>query len=250
MTALPLSARAALWASAVYAGRVTPEQARPRAHAGVTDVAGTLPEPGSWPPPGEDVVFVALPRPGSFSGMPHAPRPSLAAALEAGECLVAPTVGGLLVPQVQTFGPPGDQGRLLTWTAYPGQPLPLHSVEALDVRELGRALTVAVREATTDLQAAGGIPWQPWQAHPRADAQEAILPDGLPPRALGLLVQAATVHELAVEGLALEQQRPALDAGTSRLRSDVLRRLLDLADDALVGAVNVGALVLAGRRPG
>lgn len=249
MTALPLSARAAIWASAVLAGRVEVEHARSRAHAGVTDVVGTLPEPGSWPPAGERVVLVALPRPGSFSGMPRAPRLSLAAALDAGECLVAPTVGGLLVPQLRSFGPPGDEGRLLTWTAHPADPIPRHTVEALDLRELGRALAEALLEATSALEAAGGIPWRAWEAHPRPDAQEAILPDGLPARGLALLVQAATVHALALDGLELEQLGPALDAGTSTARSGALRRLLDVADDALVGATNVCAMVLAGWRP-
>ena len=138
---------------------------------------------------------------------------------------------------------------MLTWTAHPADPIPRHTVEALDLRELGRALAEALREATSALEAAGGIPWRAWEPHPRPDAQEAILPDGLPARGLALLVQAATVHALALDGLELEQLGPALDAGTSTARSGALRRLLDVAAAALVGATHVCAMVLAGSRP-
>lgn len=249
MTALPLTVRAALWITAALSGRVPIEVARGHVHAEVTDTAGTLPGPGSWPASGEDLVFVALPRPGSLLGMPPADPPARGAALEAGECLLAPTVGGLLVPDVTTFGPVGDQGRLLTWTAFAGAPLPTHLVDAIDPAQAGQQLTGAIAEATRDLLRVGGIPWQ--ARHALVDPQDTrvgALPDGLPPRAARVLVQAARVHSLASEGLAAEQDSPALDAATSMHRALLLRRLMDAADDALAAATNGCVLALAGHR--
>ncbi|PID97110.1 MAG: hypothetical protein CSA84_01835 [Actinomycetales bacterium] len=250
MIALPLSARAALWATAVLHGRAPLDQARSRAYAGVTDVTGTLPEPDSWPARGETAVLLALPRPGSFTGMPRAPRESLTVALDAGECLVAPTVGGVLVPTIEEFGPVGDTGRLLTWTAHPAEPLPRHVVEAVDLRELDRSLTGVVRDATERVEALGGIPWRsPAMTTNRTDIRAAVLPDGVPPRAARLMIDAAVVHAVALEGLAEEHGGAATDAATSSQRAAVFRTVLDTADDTLAGAVNVAAMVLAGWRP-
>ncbi len=250
MIALPLCARAALWATAVLTGRTPLDQARSRAYAGVTDVTGTLPEPDSWPARGETAVLLALPRPGSFIGMPRAPRESLAAALDAGECLVAPTVGGVLVPTIEQFGPVGDTGRLLTWTDHPAEPLPRHVVEALDLSELDRSLTEVVRDAAERVQALGGIPWRPpVMTTRRTDIRATVLPDSVPPRAARLLVDAAVVHAVALDGLALEQDGAAADAATSSQRAAVFRTVLDTANDTLAGAVNVAAMALAGWRP-
>lgn len=250
MTALPLCVRAALWTTAALAGRVPRPDAQTRAHAGVTDVVGPLPGSARWPDPGEELVVVALPRPGSFSGMPRAGKAALAAALDAGECLVAPTVGGLLVPRIETFGPAGDQGRLLTWTAYEAAPVARHQLEQVELRGLARQLTDAVAQATRALTSVGGTPWQPSEPlGGPADPGAAILPRGVGERALRLLTQAATVHSLALQGWELEQALPALDAVTSQRRAAVLRELAECADATLVGVTAVASMTLAGWRP-
>ncbi len=244
MLDLPLSVRAALWLTAALAGRTDPSTAHRAIRRGVTDSAGTQPGPGSWPADGERVVLPALPRPGAPAGMPPAPAAALAAAVAAGECLVAATTGGLLVPEVTPFGPAGDRGLLVDWRVHPADPVPPHRLEAIDAADLARRLADAVRAATGRLEAAGGIPWRaPGPA--RGDGGSAVLPTGLPARPLHLLLRAADLRSVARAGLEHEEQGAALDAGTSVARAAALRTLLGTVDDVLADTTAVLALALA-----
>ncbi len=119
---------------------------------------------------GDGVVGLrlALPVPGDPLGLTGPPEANMAA-LAAGEAVVvvpaphhrAPTVP-MLVPEVRTFGPVGDQGHCVTWR--------LHEAAATypDVPTLGQAdrdLTHQVAASTAALAAIGAGSW-------RADARE------------------------------------------------------------------------------
>jgi len=250
VTALPLSVRAALWLTAAAGGRVDPDRAARAALVGVDEVTGVVPGPASWPPTGETLVVPALPRPGAIGGMPRTAPETLGAAVDAGECLVAATTGGLLVPELSEYGPAGDVGVLCTWTAFDAEPLPLHRVHALDTGELARSLTQAIAEATARLEAVGGIPWRASQTHPAPHSERsAALPPGLPPRATQLLLRAAEVRTLAQDGLAAEEAGAAYDASTSTARAHALRTLLGAAGDCLAGAATLAAHTLAPTHP-
>jgi hypothetical protein len=242
MSGLPLAARVALWVSAAWrAGAPTGgalDEALAAAHAGVDDVVGdpraTL---DRWRREGERFLFVALPRPGAVLGMPPAAPDAVGAALDCGEAVLAPTVGGLLVPDLRLFGPAGDQGVQACWTAYPAGPLPHHFVEATDAAAASRGLAEAVRVATRRLEEAGGIPWRALdRLGPSGDA--ASLPGGLDPRAVEVLERAARVVVLASAGLAGEQAGAALDAATSQGRRLALGALAHAATSALAEAAN------------
>lgn len=240
MSTLPLAVRVALWAGAAVRTGLDDSwlaHAQPEADAVAGELAQTL---AAWQAAGEQALWVALPRPGGLLGMPPTSPEARAAAVAAGQCVVAPTVGGLLVPHLSGFGPEGDRGTLVTWTAYPADPLPRHVVEATDAAEAGRVLTEAVRTATLALEAAGGLPWRPIAAV--APEGGPGLPRGLSGRALVVLDRAAAVAGLARAGLAAEDEGPALDAVTSGRRRLVLRELLGAAEDALAVAACACAL--------
>ncbi len=244
MSGLPLSIRVALWGTDAWTHGRDARDALERAHEGlVTDVAGEVLETlEQWHAAGERVLLVALPRPGALQGMPSVSPDARGVALDVGECVIAPTVGGLLVPVVSGFGPAGDEGRLVTWTAYEAAPVSRHTIEALDPRELTRDLAEAVRAATEELEAAGGLPWHPREATPHPSPPGRALPPSMTPRELLLLDRACAVLDLAEAGLAAELHQPALDAGSSQRRQLALRTLATRAAHVLAGAANVAAL--------
>lgn len=216
----------------------------------MTDCGGPLDETlRDWQTYGETAVFLALPRPGVPAGMPRTDRLSLAEAAEAGQAAYAPTVGGLLVPRLTPFGPDGDPGLLVEWTAYDAEPVPRHVAESTDLRDLSRRLAEAVQEATERLATVGGIPWRGGEANPPPRSSLPGLPPGLAPRPVHLLDRAVEVRALALSGLDVEAKGAALDATTSAVRTATLRALLVEAEAAVVGATNVLAMSIAGWRP-
>jgi hypothetical protein len=111
---------------------------------------------------------LALPVPGDLLGLTGPPATNVAA-LAAGEAVVAvrhphdqgPTVP-MLVPEVRSFGPPGDQGHCVTWRLHPA------AATYPDVPTLGQAdrdLTHQVAASTAALAAIGAGSW-------RQDARE------------------------------------------------------------------------------
>src|ERR1035437_4055841 len=110
MSVLPVCVRLALWATAAYAGQLTVGQAVDRTHPDVDHVSGDLDRLSLWRDLGERAVLVALPRPGNLSGMPRGSAELIAAATDAGECVYVPGIGAALVPTIENFGLPDDQG--------------------------------------------------------------------------------------------------------------------------------------------
>ena len=252
MSSLPASVRLALWATASYAGRLPLEEVMDRALPDVDDVRGDVDRLALWRDLGERVVLVALPRPGDLSGMPRGSADLIAAATEAGECVFVPGIGGALVPTIESFGPEGDQGTQVTWTAYDAEPVPVHTLEALSLNEVDLRFRQELAEQTRQIDALDAKPWSGSGARARADQwvhpRGWGLPDGLPQRALRVLSSASLVS-LGTE-LGLTISSPALTSATDERRRVLLTSLLASADRAVATAATVGALSLAGMRPG
>jgi len=253
MPELPASVRLALWVTVAWNGRLTLREALARAFPDLDHVAGDLARLEVWHDLGERALFVALPRPGDVSRMPLGPVPAAALAAEAGECVFVPMLGGVLVPAVSRFGPAGDEGWRVDWTAHEGHPVPRHRLEMLDLRHVERTLLSQLREHTEAFERVGGAPWGP-QA--RAEAETSLdtrlwgLPENVPPKALRVMALAATVARLAEHARRLTGLGSSgLDSSTNDRRESLVRVLSADADDALADATNVAVMSLAGWRP-
>src|SRR6478735_11103886 len=187
MSELPASVRLALWVTAAWRGELPTKEALTRSFPDLDHVAGDLARLDVWRDLGEGALFVALPRAGDTSGMPRASGAATAHAAEAGECVYVAGIGGLLVPTLTSFGPEGDVGHRIDWTAYEAEPVPRHRLEMLDLRDVERTLLTRLAEHTTRLAEIGG---QPWGQEARAAAQTDLdtklwgVPRSTPGRAL------------------------------------------------------------------
>ena len=184
--------------------------------------------------------------------MPRASSAAAAHAAEAGECVYVAGIGGLLVPTLSAFGPRGDVGQRVDWTAYEAEPVPRHRLEMLDLRDVERTLVSRLREHTEAFERVGG---SPWGTSARAEAEAALetrlwgLPDDTPGKALRVMSLAATAGVLAERARRLTSLgSDGLDLGTSARRESLVRSLAADADDALADATNVAVMSLAGWR--
>lgn len=248
MPELPASVRVALWVTASWQDDGALEAAIESALPDVDAVGAGIATLDLWRELGERSVLVGLPASGDPSSLPRCGVDAMGAALEAEECVLAPSLGAMLVPSWFTFGAPGatgaDAGTRLDWTAYDCAPVPTHRVEALDPRETIRILTERVLEVTDQLDALGG---QPFDA---SSAREALprpgrwaLPDEVSPQALRAITFAATIGNAATAGL--DGPQDALVGSTTERRLELLRDLRRVAERALVDATNAGVAALA-----
>lgn len=249
MSTLPASIRLALWATSAYAGHVDLGEAVRRALPDLDHVDGAAEPLQLWSDLGEQVLCVALPRPGQIATMPRSNQGLVAAATESGECVFVPALGGALVPTMETFGPEGDTGWRATWTHYDADPVPVHQLAALDEREIERGLRAHLVDLTQELDSLDLSPWAGSGVRDEADTRTAIstwgLPPGLPPQALRVIVLAGTIAAASELGL---QQTPTLDVTSHGRRERLLRDLLAVAETSLAGAATAAALDLAGLR--
>lgn len=253
MSTLPLCVRLSLWATAAYAGRLTVDKAVDRAHPDLDQVSGALDRLCLWRDLGERALLVALPRPGNLAGMPRGCADLVAAATEVGECVYVPGIGGALVPTIEHFGPAGDEGTQVTWSAYDCDPVPTHALEALSLSEIERSFRLEVMEHTRAIEALDATPWEgsPFRAMAdEASSGQWGLPDGLPPRATRVITMAALVGVAAEIGLSIPAQSQVLTGTLAEQRHRLLTHLDAIADTAMAGAATAAALSLAGLRPG
>lgn len=252
MSALPVSVRLALWATAAYAGKLPLEEVVVRAHPDLDHVGGDLDRLSLWRDLGERAFLVALPRPGNLSGMPRGSADLIAAATDAGECVYVPGVGGALVPTIESFGPAGDLGTQVTWTAYDAEPVPTHVLEALSLGEIELRLRQDLLEATARIDS---LDTKPWNALLRSMADDLPssawgLPAGLPRRAQRVIVTAAHIGVATELGLTIQAESQVLTSQLTEQRRLLLTDLDAVADTAMAAAATVAALSLAGLRPG
>ena len=252
MSVLPVSVRLAVWATAAFHGHLELDEAIARSHPDLDHYTGDLSRLDLWRDLGESAVLAALPRPGDLTGMPRATVDVSGAAAAVGECVYVAGMGGLLVPTLSSFGPDGDVGTAVEWTAYDSEPVARHVLESITLGDLERDLTRATHESATALEEVEG---RPWSGSPRHDAERRLgedrigLPSLLAPRAVRLIVMAARVAVIADEGLRLAATGPALDLHASTRREAGLRVLQSAADAAMAGATNVAVMQVAGWRP-
>ncbi len=249
MADLPASVRVALWSTAALAGGLDLKEVPHRAMPDLDHVEGLLPQLSLWRDLGERLVLVALPRPGDLTSMPSGPAALVAAATEAEELVYVTGLGGALVPDIREFGPEGDQGWEARWTAYDADPVPQHVVQQLSLPDVELQLRREIGALTSEL---GNAPGQPLSGHGLENAvREGLdtdwgLPDNLPPRAVRVVELAGAITGLAAAGL--DHRLHSVDSSSTLQREQILRRLHDHASHALVAAVNVAALHLAGWR--
>ena len=230
--ALPVSARLAWWGTAWLRGWVVTDLALDAvlAHDATHVVAGLPGVDGSVPLAtalaelrigGVRTCGLALPEPGDPVGI-GGPRELSSAALEAGEAVIAGSVG--LVPR--------RVGAAVEWTAYDAAPRQLS-----DVGEADRGLRRALRQAATALADLDVAHWRPEAAdvlmnlhHPPSLKP----PPGTPPRCAELAARALQAR--AIVDLALEDDGGALSAAEVAGRRAAIHPLGAAARRGLVAA--------------
>ncbi len=248
MPELPASVRIALWVTGAWRRGDDVAAALASALPDVDHVEGDLARLEIWRDLGESALLVALPAPGDLAGLPPAPAEAVAAATGAGECVLVPGIGGMLVPQVARYGSEAEPGTLVRLRAHDADPVPRHRVEALDGADLERRLREALVEVTEELTLAGGKPFASTLARDVADTRLGGdrwgLPPGLPGRVARVVQLAGTAG--AAARLGLDGPDGALDAATASRRTTLLRGLARTADRVLADATNAGCAALAG----
>lgn len=250
MPTLPASVRLCLWGTRALSGGVDPAAALARATPDADAVSGGLDQLHLWSDLGERAVLVALPAPGDPTSLPRGPREFVDAAMEAGECVYVPALGGALVPTVSAYGPPQDAGLHVDWAAYPTDPVPTSVVEAWSLRDAEGALRGGLLAATDRLEALAAQPWASEGLRELVDERVGAgrwgLPDELGPRACRVIRHAAVLWAVADAGIDHLHDAPSLPAG--QVRADVLRGLRTESRRALTAAACVAALDLGGLR--
>ncbi|MGI8948910.1 MAG: hypothetical protein ACR2FV_13255 [Ornithinimicrobium sp.] len=249
MPELPASVRVAVWASAAFAGQLPVGQVAARALPDLDHVVGLEATLTLWRDLGEQVVLVALPRPGDVAGMPRCGPELLDAATTAQELVFVPGVGAAMVPTIEPYGPQDDQGWQAGWTAYDAEPTPVHRVQAVDISQVELSLRQDLTAITAELAAVPGAPvgagLAETLARDRLDTQWGM-PAAVPARGMRVIKLAGSVLTLAEAGRDTAVQ--TVDSSSTLQRERIMARLADRAARALADATNVAVLHLAGWR--
>jgi hypothetical protein len=185
--------------------------------------------------------------------MPRGSADLVSAATDAGECVYVPGIGAALVPTIEHFGPADDLGTRVTWSAYDCEPVPVHTLEALSLREIELEFRQELTEHTRAIEALDARPWAGSPFRSIADQLTVTqwgLPDGMPARATNLITMAAAVGVAAEVGLSDEAQSQVLTGMVVEQRRLALTSLDAIADRAMAAAATVSALSMAGLREG
>ncbi len=249
MPVLPASVRVALWATEAFSGRLPLEKVGSLSLPDIDDISGLTPMLQVWRDVGERVVMVALPRPGSFAGMPTGPASLSAAAQAAEEVVFVPGLGGALVPEITEYGPREDRGWRANWTAYPSDPLPAHVAQALDLADVQLRLRTTIAEVSEQLSMTPGSPLAGAATELMARRrlqQDWGMPSTAPRRATQVIELAGSV--LAMADIGLDDQMQSIDSSNTQTRERLLRALHAEGVAALVTGTNVAVQHMAGWR--
>lgn len=249
MVTLPRSARLAAWATAWLRGDTTLDDVVTRTcgddepHEAL-DIPGKITTVGlpeallALRDVGVRAFRVALPVPGDPRGLGGPPELN-GDALDAGEAVLtepADAAPYALVPDVQTFGPPGDQGHLVTWVCRRANPAP----PGPSLSEAEKAMTFALLEAGAELSDLDVASWRPEVATLLDDVRSSRAADPLP-RAFPTQAQTVAARGarlLAVVGFALDDDGGAVTSAAAQSRRSALVPLEQAARHALVAACN------------
>lgn len=247
---LPASVRLALWLTHAIRYARPFEDALDDALPDLDHVEGGLDRLELWRDLGEQVVCVDLPRPGVHGGLLPPGSAATSAAQEVGECLFVPSLGGVLVPRLEYYGPAGDEGLMLTLEPHDSEPVARHRLDALSLPDIDRRFREALLRDVATLETLDVAPFLGAGGRGRVDERiagaEWALPPGIPTRALRIITTAGLVVAALDEAQSIAGG--SLDATTSRTRDMTLTRLLGEAELALAEAATVAALDLAGLR--
>ncbi|NYF99667.1 hypothetical protein [Janibacter cremeus] len=249
MHELPASVRVALWSTHAWAADTGVPGALARALPDVGQTQDLQEQLRLWRDLGEAAVLVALPGPGHTAGLPRCGPVATQAAVEAGEALFVPGLGGMLVPEHSSYGSAGATAHRIDWVAHDCDPVPVHRIEALDHSQLERHLRRRLLAAVDDLEDIGGRPWSSDLAHDLVDDRlgaDWALPPQLPDRARRVIGMAATLSVAATVGL---ENSGTLSAAHEHTRASALRALHRDAEEALAEATNAACATLAGWVP-
>ncbi|WP_277451522.1 hypothetical protein [Janibacter sp. DB-40] len=249
MHELPASVRVALWVTHAWADGTRMPDALRRALPDVDHTEGLREQLDLWRDLGEAAVLVALPGPGHTAGLPRCGPVATEAAVEAGEALFVPGLGGMLVPEHSSYGSAGATAHRIDWVAHDSDPVPVHRIEALDHSQLERHLRQRVLAAVDDLEDIDGRPWSSDIAHDLVDDRlgaDWALPPQLPDRARSVIGMAATLSVAATLGL---EHSGALSAAHEHTRASALRSLHRDAERTLADATNAACATFAGWVP-
>ncbi|MEV4558853.1 hypothetical protein AB0K51_17945 [Kitasatospora sp. NPDC049285] len=246
----PRSGRLTAWGNALLAGAASPDDAV-TAVQGVDDAHRVTGLPGEPPDSlhgltwalgrlraqGVTGLRLALPVAGHPLGLCGPPAFN-SLAMGAGEAVLAVGAPLGLVPEVEVYGPAGDQGVRVLWQCLPvddGRPADVPSLD-----EAERELADGLREATAlltrlDVAGAGPETLRALEAFRRRGHSELLAP-GYPPRAVRVLESARQVAALL--SIASDGHGAAVSAAEMAARREILAPLDRTARRAQVAAYN------------
>lgn len=180
---------------------------------------------------------LALPSEGHPLGL-TGPAEFNRAALTAGEAVLAVGLPLGLVPEVEVYGPPGDQSATVLWRCREVLEAPPADVPSL--HEAERELAEGLRETTAllarlDVAGAGPEALQALERYRRRGHSKLLAP-GYPPRAVRVLESARQVSALLT--IAAQSHGAAVSAGEMAARAAALTPLRRTARRAQVAAYN------------
>ncbi|MGK4580437.1 hypothetical protein [Kitasatospora sp. HPMI-4] len=180
---------------------------------------------------------LALPDAGHPLGLTGPPEFN-AEAMAAGEAVLAIGAPIGLVPEVEVYGPAGDQGVRVLWRCRPVNEGPPAGVPSLFEAE--RELADGLREATVlltrlDVAGAGPEALRALEEYRRRGHTELLAP-GYPPRAVRVLESARRISALLA--IALGGHGAAVSASEMAARREVLAPLVRTSRRAQVAAYN------------
>ncbi|MGF1426314.1 hypothetical protein [Kitasatospora sp. LaBMicrA B282] len=180
---------------------------------------------------------LALPADGHPLGL-TGPAAFNGVAMEVGEAVLAVGVPIGFVPEIEVYGPPGDQAVTVRWRCHEVREAPPADVPSL--QEAERELAEGLREATEllsrlDVAGAGPEALRALEQYRRRGHSRLLAP-GYPPRAVRVLESARQVSALLA--IAAGGHGAAVSAGEMAARSAVLAPLRRTARRAQVAAYN------------
>ena len=213
MPVLPASVRLALWATLSWQGGLAAEKVLARALPDVDHVAGDLGRLALWHDLGERALFVALPRPGDATRVPHTSpeRP--------GPCRRHRRVRVRRLPRRAARADPDGVRQRRRRRAYgptgrPTRPSPRpgYRLEMLDLGHIERTLIASLTQHAADSRPSAARPGMPDH---RESAEGAVrrsiwgLPSQTPARAVRVITSAARVAALVDRGTGRRGSREA-----------------------------------------
>ena len=246
MFALPASTRLCLWVTAAWNRNLEVDEAVVRALPDVDDISGAVGRFTDWAEFGEQVLACALPRPGAPGLLPRGPEDMRQAAIEHGECVFVPGLGGVVVPVVSEYGAASDLGVSVEFLPFDADPVPQHRLTGIDVGFAERELRAALGSSTAALEELDLGATELRRPAVSRPSEHWALPDDLPARAARLIELAGTILS-AVE--VAHEHTGDLVGGRDGAVSAQLQSLEAAATTALEHATNAAALRVAGLIP-